>query len=331
MRLFSFSFFLTGLFFTCPAYTIKAAGHKLLTIAAIGATVATTPLAHRGAQASKDDPQISPEEAQRLTKELCMRCASGNVGDVSEFLQHPGIDVNRPDAQGMTPLLYACENEHSEVVQVLQQHPGIDINKADKQGYTPIMLAALNKENMRSLSLLCRDLRTDILLCNQDGDTVQDLIFSEEMSFDEGWAGLIFLMCLRKHVAIERKVMPFIVGRWIRLAFSDSDRMPPAIKRCLFKFIPSPYLEEQARLLIQQHHLFFIACKKGDISMVMYFVETLKIDPEKPNIKGDTPLSVALAHGHEAVVELLSQQPTRHYPHVEVSPAGVTSINYYQV
>jgi len=78
------------------------------------------------------------------------------------LLMNPGIDVNAATtAAGTTPLIFACEYNNYQTVELLLKAPGIQVNKPDKKGRTPIMtaLAWCSKE---SIKLLANDLRVDL-------------------------------------------------------------------------------------------------------------------------------------------------------------------------
>ena len=58
------------------------------------------------------------------------------------LLNNPGIDVNKADEEGNTPLCLAAKNNCSNVTTLLLKSIGIKLNKADKVGNTPLYLAA---------------------------------------------------------------------------------------------------------------------------------------------------------------------------------------------
>ncbi|CEP02296.1 hypothetical protein PBRA_008880 [Plasmodiophora brassicae] len=61
---------------------------------------------------------------------------------VKLLLGAPGIDVNAPDAFGMTPLHVAAEAGSAFVVELLLQAPGIDVHVRDSFGMTALQRAA---------------------------------------------------------------------------------------------------------------------------------------------------------------------------------------------
>lgn len=57
----------------------------------------------------------------------------------------PGIQVNKVDKAGDTPLLLAVKNGRLEVVKILLQNKEIDVNAADRDGMTPLSLAVRHR------------------------------------------------------------------------------------------------------------------------------------------------------------------------------------------
>ncbi len=58
--------------------------------------------------------------------------------------------VNSLDPHGCTPLFYACENGHVDVVQLLLNY-GADPHIANPEGVTPLAIARLHNNNNHPL------------------------------------------------------------------------------------------------------------------------------------------------------------------------------------
>ena len=65
----------------------------------------------------------------------------GHFEVVKLLLRAPGIDVNRANKDGRTPLHWASQNGHSELVKLLLAMPGIEIFKRDREGMSAMDVA----------------------------------------------------------------------------------------------------------------------------------------------------------------------------------------------
>ncbi|XP_070180346.1 uncharacterized protein [Littorina saxatilis] len=71
-------------------------------------------------------------------------CSSGLAPAVDILSEVPEIDVNIPDKEGNTPLIFAAQAGHTDVVRVmLQEFKGIRIDQANRLGFTALMKAAI--------------------------------------------------------------------------------------------------------------------------------------------------------------------------------------------
>ncbi|XP_025082740.1 neurogenic locus notch homolog protein 4-like [Pomacea canaliculata] len=71
-------------------------------------------------------------------------CSSGLAPAVDLLSDVQEVDVNLPDKEGNTPLIFAAQAGHSDVVRVLlQDFKGIRIDQPNKLGFTALMKAAI--------------------------------------------------------------------------------------------------------------------------------------------------------------------------------------------
>jgi ankyrin repeat protein len=96
---------------------------------------------------------INPNQAHKHTGSTPLYIASyyGHEGVVKALLSHPSIQVNRGKAE-MTPLFAAVQNGREGVVELLLESNDIAVNQANAQGVTPLLQACeLGHESICSL------------------------------------------------------------------------------------------------------------------------------------------------------------------------------------
>ena len=71
-------------------------------------------------------------------------CANGMIEMLDLLEDIPGIDYNIPDNEGNSPLHFAAQAGHVEVVSfLLNKVRTIQVDPINQQGFTPLMKAAL--------------------------------------------------------------------------------------------------------------------------------------------------------------------------------------------
>ena len=86
--------------------------------------------------------------------ELRIACENGNIDVIQRFI-NDGFDINQElDEYGWTPLIFASDNGHKEIVEMLMR-AGADIEKADKYGWTPLIVA-INNGHKEIVEILIR-------------------------------------------------------------------------------------------------------------------------------------------------------------------------------
>jgi len=86
------------------------------------------------------------------------------------LLRAPGIDVNRADDEGRTPLWCASDECRLDVVELLLGMPGIDVNQGDEDGRTPLHAAANHGES-EVVELLLRAPGVHVFRTAKDGQS----------------------------------------------------------------------------------------------------------------------------------------------------------------
>ena len=97
--------------------------------------------------------------------------ASAGRLDLARFLVAEGAEVDRADKRGRTPLFHATLGNQVEMVAYLIEH-GADVNVRDRYGDTPLMLACA--KGYAALARLLLDQGADVSARDQEGRLAAD-------------------------------------------------------------------------------------------------------------------------------------------------------------
>ena len=101
---------------------------------------------------------------------LLSACWNGHSTVVNILLQQAGIAMNQATNDGFTPLHIACQKGHELVVQRLLQEPGIAMNQATNDGHTPLYVAC-HKGHELVVQRLLQQPGIGMNQATNDGDT----------------------------------------------------------------------------------------------------------------------------------------------------------------
>ena len=96
---------------------------------------------------------------------LMLACQNGH-SDVVELIIRHGTQVDSPNDDGQSALIVASQNGHSEVVKLLLDH-GAQVDIQDHNGMSSLMMASQNGHHDTTEVLLARRVQVD--LQNNDG------------------------------------------------------------------------------------------------------------------------------------------------------------------
>lgn len=101
-----------------------------------------------GEDAILNSEELSDSEKKRMLQDLlAMAASNGEVERITRLLTGPTksfVDVNKADADGNVPIIYACCFGHLDVVAVLLER-GADVNRKDHASWTSLMWAITNR------------------------------------------------------------------------------------------------------------------------------------------------------------------------------------------
>jgi acyl-CoA-binding protein len=107
---------------------------------------------------------------------VCELASIGNLDAFSELYQRNSNIINVKDKEGMSPLHWAADRGHIEVVRFLLSH-GADIDAQDNCGNTPLHIAAMSDQ--KEIVRLLLDARADLTIVNCEGESVRDVLKNE--------------------------------------------------------------------------------------------------------------------------------------------------------
>jgi ankyrin repeat protein len=90
-----------------------------------------------------DKPALPKEEQKRLNEQFLVATREGKIDNIQRLLK-AGADIGTRSGTGMTALMWAARNGHTQICKLFLEH-GADIEARDNDGWTPLMHAAWGK------------------------------------------------------------------------------------------------------------------------------------------------------------------------------------------
>ena len=257
-----------------------------------------------------------------------LHCASffGIAELVNTLIDNKVSGINQRDCTGATPLLWAAENGHEEVVMLLSNQENIGPGKPDEQGRTPLWYAASGGHEGVVKTLLERK-NVDPNFPDNEGRT--PLL----MSAVGGEEGVAKILLERKYINPNyrdhggRTALWFAAGLGREglvktlLERKDVDPNCPDNQGLMALLLAAMRGEEGVvRILLEQQDIslnrrnnrgrtaLWFASAFGHEGLVKLLLERKNIDPNCPDHMGITPLWVASAFRHEGLVKLLLER-----------------------
>lgn len=208
-------------------------------------------------------------------------CRNGQKSIAQIFLKKGGIDVNKRDAEGNTPLYYACLKGYRDLVLLLLDS-GADVSVTNNRSETPLHAAARsgNKEIIEKLVAKGADLNTT----DADGRTP--------------------LLCLLDNRRTDAAL--FLIGRGADTEIADSDghkAIDYATANGLREVVSRLSAENTSD--VSGNTPLHQAVYNGQSEIVRTLLASSKAMLDATNDNGETPLIMACMNGNLMVATLL--------------------------
>lgn len=220
----------------------------------------------------------------QLDNMLLQACKNNKKSVVQTFLKRGGVDVNKRDESGNTPLIYACMKNARDVVKLLLDN-GADVNLGNQQDHMPLHFAA-ETGNSEIITLLtdagadinCTDMNgvTPLMVMAQRGKTDAALKFMQNPDID------IKMKDNDNHMAIDYATSAGLRELVKALSQTEEDHTDAEGNTTL-------------------HH----ACWNEQGEVVKVLLEKDKDSVNKVNDDGETPLILAVRRSNLVITQLL--------------------------
>ena len=257
-----------------------------------------------------------------------LHCASffGIVELATTSVDNKACGINQRDCTGATPLLWAAENGHEEVVMLLLDQENVSSDEPDRQRRTPLWHAALSGHVGVVKTLLERK--------DVDPNYSDNLGWTPlMMSAVRGQEGLIKLLLERKDIdpscqeSLGRTALSLAaaVGKAgsVKMLLERKDvdpNCPDSLGLVALSWAAARGEEGVIRILLEQEDVdpncrdlggrtaLWFAAGQGKEGLLKPLLERKDIDFNCQDNSGRTALWVACAFGHEGLVKLLLEQ-----------------------
>ncbi|VDI35789.1 Hypothetical predicted protein, partial [Mytilus galloprovincialis] len=248
---------------------------------------------------------------------LIQCCYIGDIDLVAWCLYHCNSNVNHCRKNGVSPLYFACQEGHTEVVQMLINNKA-DINKCGNEEISPLLFAC--REGHTEIVQMLINNKADIDKCSHEGvsplfiscqeghtEVVQMLINNKadiNKCRDTGGSPLA-IACEKGHT----KVVQLLINNKADITKCRDNGVSPLFIAC-----QNGHTEVVEILMNNKADInkcndtesspLFIACQNGHTEVVEILINN-KADINKCRDVGSSPLCIACQEGHTEVVHML--------------------------
>ncbi|XP_048244587.1 ankyrin repeat domain-containing protein 50-like [Haliotis rufescens] len=251
---------------------------------------------------------------------LHLACLGGDVDIVQYVLSQDIVDINSRGQYGRTPVMFAAEKGHGEVLDILVSQGG-DVSRVDGSGNSILHVACIGGSVDMVKHVLSQDI-VDINGGGQYGRTplmsavgkgrrdVFDLLVSNggDVSLvDSSSNSILHLACIGGHIDMVKYVLSLdVVDINVRGQYGRTPMMSAAWRghRKVFDLLV-PKGGDVSVVDDDGNNILHLACIGGQVEMVNYILSQDIVDTNSRGQFGRTPLMIAAEKGQRIVFDLL--------------------------
>ena len=312
-----------------PLHYAACQGHKEI-VSILGKKVSWYGLS-KCMKSAKPEPNIMEllYDCFKDRRSLINACESGNVDIVRHFVIDKHCDVNAKERQnGYTPLHYACEKGHSEIVKILTNHPQCNIEAEGISDDRPLHKAC-ESGNVDIVRHLVTDKHCDVnakggwsgytplhYACeNGHFEIVKILTNHPQCNIEaEGNSNDIPLhkACESGNVDIVRHL---VIDKYCDVNAKGLIGYTPlhyACEKGHFEIVKILTNHPQCNIEAKDNSNYrplHKACESGNVDIVRHLVIDKHCDVHVKGMNGYTPLHYACEKGHFEIVKILTNHP----------------------
>ncbi|XP_071181368.1 uncharacterized protein [Mytilus edulis] len=256
----------------------------------------------KGLEISKQKQLASLYNTKDNSTPLIQCCYKGDIELVTWCLYHCNSNVNHCRKDGGSPLFMACQNRHTEVVQILINNKA-DISKCKDTGSSPLFMAC--QEGHTEVVQILINNKADINKCQDTG------------------ASPLLIACQNRHT----EIVQMLINNKADTNKCSNDGVSP-----LYMVCQEGHTEVVQMLINNKADInkcrdtdgvspLYIACQVGHTEVVQMLINN-KADINKCKDDGASPLYIACENGHTKVVQMLiiNKADINKWDNDEVSP-----------
>lgn len=243
-------------------------------------------------------PAIAPP---RLTEEIFKLALEHDFSEGALFCITRKMALNYRYADGNTPLILAVSRGMNEVIQALLNEKPL-LNERDKSGNTALHWA-VKKDNTQAARMLVQA-GADTALKNHKGHVPFDMVFEENSLFQKDALDFVALLYILNNHTLPPKER---IQSLMRKGMSRQEIFFLAVEKGILDILKEVTPEEVKTLKDpQKNSLLHIAAGYGHGYLVRWLRGYFPLEPI--NCFHQTPLHLAIKHGHDSISELLLEK-----------------------